>query len=475
MVQTFERAWKHSEHDLSILKQTLPALRKYIQWALRRFDPQRDNIPAWQNEQEIFIPDSFERKKATPDLTVMLLGEIEALLRLCEESDHSQTAIESLTEQRDRLAHTLTHIFWNPEKKSFSNVWQNGHFIDEPSFGSFLPLLWENLPIDYQRPLLETFEETHGFPGHADPATWKKDQIDDTAHLPAIHQFMAFEALRLADTQRALLLLFVRRAREGSAAWFERESIEAARMAGNRDQESEVRAQESGIRDQRSAIGDQNIPNPPYALGPTTAALILTTQHEFQRETQKNAPVINQLLRIVHRLRFTRTDARILIVFGLIMTMAHLFYIAPRIHDADARMAEAIVSYKQGQFTDTIALCRRYPDPAVSQFLQANLLMLTENFPQAEELYHQALRKETGSPSALFGYALALQFNGKYKNAVRRYNDFIDIYETELSLPDREDLVDLAYEFLRLAEEKFNKPPRWKRVYAQPIMNDLGL
>ena len=484
MAQAFERVWESGESDPLILKQTLPALRKYIQWALRRFDPHRDGIPAWQGEQEIFIPESFERDKATPELTVMLLGEIEALLRLCEKNHDSKPAIESLTEQRDQLAHTLTSIFWNPENKSFSNVWKNGHFIDEPSFGSFLPLLWKNLDREYQTPLLENFEETHGFPGHAEPTSWKQEQIDDTAHLPAIHQFMAFEALRRADTSRALLLLFVRRAREGFAAWFERESIEAARQL--RDQESGVRGQESGVRDQRSAVRDQNIPNiqpstshiqhsPPYALGPVTAALILTTQQEFQREAGKNATVVKQLLRGVHRLRFTRTDLRILTVFGLAILIVHLVYTQPRIQDTDARIAEAAVSYKQGRFTETMELCRAYPDHVLSRFLRANLLMITGNPVEAEEFYHKALLQETGSPSALFGYALALQMNGKHEAAIRRYNDFIDIYEAQLSVKGREDLVDLAYEFMRLADSEFSKPPRWKRVYTHAIMNDLGL
>jgi len=65
--------------------------------------------------------------------------------------------------------------------------------------------------------------------------------------------------------------------------------------------------------------------------------------------------------------------------------------------------------------------------------------------------------------------------NGKYKDAVRRYNDFIDIYAGLLSKEGQEDLVDLAYEFMRLADAEFNKPPRWKRVYTHAIMNDLGL
>ena len=471
IVQTFEQAWESIEPDPQLLKKTLPALRKYIQWALRRFDPHRDGIPAWQSEQEIFIPESFERDKATPELTVMLLGEIEALLRLCEKNHDSETAIESLTEQRDQLAHTLTNIFWNPEKKSFSNVWKNGHFIDEPSFGSFLPLLWKNLDREYQTPLLENFEETHGFPGHAEPASWKQEQIDDTAHLPAIHQFMAFEALRCADTSRALLLLFVRRAREGFAAWFERESIEAARQLGGRRTEDRDQKSETPKIDNRKS----EIENVPYALGPVTASLILTTQQEFQREAEGNAPVVKQLLRGVHRLRFTRTDLRILTVFGLAILIAHLLYNPKRIQDIEPRIAEAAVNYKQGRFTETIEICRAYPDHPLSRFLRANLLMITENPAEAEELYHQALRQETGSPSALFGYALALQMNGKYEDAVRRYNDFIDIYEGQLSVKGREDLVDLAYEFLRLADSEFSKPPRWKRVYTHAIMNDLGL
>ncbi len=468
IIQSFERAWESVEPDPRLLKQTLPALRKYIQWALRRFDPHRDGIPAWQSEQEIFIPESFERDKATPDITVMLLEEIEALLRLCEKNHDAETAIESLSEQREQLVHSLTHIFWNPDKKSFSNVWKNGHFIDEPSFGSFLPLLWKNLDREHKTPLLENFEETHGFPGHTEPTSWKQEEIDDTAHLPAIHQFMAFQALRHADTSRALLLLFVRRAREGFAAWFERESIEAARS-----QTSEDGGRRTEIVNHQSSIG--NSPPPPYALGPVTAALILTTQQEFQHAAGQNAPVVKRLLHWIHRLRFNRSDLRILVIFGIAILIAHLLYNPKRAQDTDARIAEAAVNYKQGQFTDTLQLCRAYPDPPLSRFLLANLMMLAENPIKAEELYHQALRQETGSPSALFGYALALQMNGKHKDAIRRYNDFIDIYEEQLSNKNQEDLIDIAYEFLRVAEEEFSNPPRWKRVYTHAIMNDLGL
>jgi len=440
IAQSFELAWQ-SSRDPSLLKKHLPALRKYVQWAVRRFDPRRDMIPAWQSEQEIFVPDSFERGKATPELTVMLIAEIEAVLRLGEENEHADSAAESLTEERDQLTQTLNTVFWNPSVKAFSNAWKDGHYLHQPSFGSFMPLFWRGLDKEKQNALLEAFEETHGFPGHHQPASWKQEEIDDTAHLPAIHQFMALEAIR--NTGGNTLMLFVRRAREGFAAWFERESIEAAR-------------------------GDTS--TPAYALGPVTASLVLTAQAEFERETSKAPSFGQQILRWSHRLKISKTDVRIVSVFLLAILIAHLAYTLPHLHDADARVAEAVLNYQQGRYTDAMRICRRYPDSARSRFLQANILMIADQPGPAEELYRQALTQETESPAALFGLALSLQMNGNFKQAEKRYGDFIDIYETR-----HPEAAELADEFMQLAREQFPKPPRWRRVYALPMMNDLGL
>ena len=452
IIQAFELALQ-DQHDPVLLKKTLPALRKYMQWALRRFDPHRDLIPAWQSDQEVFIPESFERGKASPDLTVMLLGELEALLRLCDESDHSEAAIGPLTEQHDQLAQTLTTIFWNPETKAFSNAWKAGHYLHEPSFGSFLPLCWSGLPADFKKPLLENFEETHGFPGQADSVSWKKEKIDDTAHLPAIHQFMAFDALRRGDENRALLMLFVRRAREGFSAWFERESIEAARLKSH----------------------NAHIEKSAYALGPVTASLLLTTQQEFQHEALTYAPTLKNLQRLFHRMRITRSDLRIILGVGLAILIVHLLYHPATFINEETQMAEAALNYRQGQFSETMKICRRYPDHALSRFLRGNLMTLTDNPESAEQLYYKALLEETESPSALFGYALSLQLNGKFDEAIKRYNDFLDIHEAQLSGGPNSALVKLAYEFMRLADAEFRTPPKWKRVYTLPVMNDLGL
>jgi hypothetical protein len=443
IAQAFELAWQ-SHRDPALLRKHLPALRKYAQWALRRFDPHRDRIPAWQNEQEIFVPETFVRNKATPELTVMLIAEIEAVLRLCKESEHAETAAESLVEERNQLVQTLNTVFWDPALKAFSNAWKDGHYLHEPSFGSFMPLFYRGLDPEKQTALLENFEETHGFPGHHAPSSWKQEEIDNTASLPAIHQFMALESLRSAESAQALLMLFVRRVCDGFAVWFERENLEAAR---------------------NTKTGSSA-----YALGPVTAALILTAQAEFERNAT-NAPSTTQLiLRWGHRMRIKKADLRIAGVFLIAILIIHLTYAIPRKHNVETRVAEAALNYQQGRYTEALQICRRYPHSALSRLLQANLFMLTDRPDSAEGFYRQALTQETESPSALFGLALALQMNGKFKEAEKRYGDFIDLYET--SHPDA---AKLANDFMILTREQFSKPPRWRRVYALPMMNDLGL
>lgn len=443
IAQSFELVWQ-THRDPALLRKHLPALRKYVQWALRRFDPHRDCIPAWQNEQEIFVPKTFARGKATPELTVMLIGEIEAILRLCKENEYAETAAESLVEERNQLVQTLNTVFWDPALKAFSNVWKDGHYLHEPSFGSFMPLFYRGLDPEKQTALLENFEETHGFPGHHIPTSWKQEEIDNAALLPAIHQFMAMESLRNTESAQAMLMLFVRRVRDGFAVWFERESLEAARnvTAGT----------------------------PAYTPGPVTAALILTVQAEFERNAA-NAPSTAQLiLRWGHRMKIKKTDFRITGAFLIAIVIIHLAYAIPRKYDIEARVAEAALNYQQGRYAETLRICRRYPHNALSRFLQANLLMLTDRPDLAEELYRQALTQETESPSALLGLALSLQINEKFKEADKRYGDFIDLYER--SHPEAAKLAD---EFMMLAKENFSKPPRWRRIYALPVMNGLGL
>ncbi|MDH3346145.1 MAG: hypothetical protein OEL75_03075 [Kiritimatiellaceae bacterium] len=449
MIQCFELVWQENR-DPALLKKMLPALRKYMQWALRHFDPHRDQIHTWQSEQEVFIPNDFERNKATPDLTVMLINEIEALLRLCEDVTTATAATDPLTEELDQLVYTLTTTFWNPETKSFSNIWKEGHILHEPSIGSFLPLLWNQLPKQYKSPLLDQFEETHGcFPGREDDSTRKRNEVDDTNHLPAIHQFMAFDALRCADTSRSLLMMFVHRAREGFLNWFERESIGAARELNH----------------------NNTVHHQAYSLGPVMASLVLTTQHEFEHEVSNQSSFIKRVQHWAQRHQVHKSDIRITVTVCIALLAIHLAYHAPKDKNAETRMAEAAINYSQGRLSESLQICRQHPEHPLSSFILANMMMLTGNTEQAEELYHKALLKESGSPSALLGYALSLQTNGKFDQAIRRYNDFIDIHEHFVDHA----LIQTAYKFLHLAEEKFTHPPKWKHLYKHTLMNDLGL
>jgi len=444
IVQSFEIAWRTGS-DPALLKQHLPALRKYMQWALRRFDPHRDGIPSWQSEQEVFVPDRFERGKATPEVTVFLIAEIEALLRLCSEGGQDEPS-GSLTEVRDQLTRTLNTVFWDPSARAFSNAWKDGYHLKELSFGSFVPLLLKHLTPEQRTALLEDFEETGRLPGCAAPAAdWEADPGKPSSRLPAFHQFCVLEALRCTNESRALQVNFIQRSREGFAAWFERECIGAARHKADADGSA-------------------------YALGPITAALILCVQDEFEREAKKAPSAAQHILLWIHRLRLTKGDLRIVLFLLLSIVLVRLIYSLPNSRRKDSRIAEAALNYQQGRFAEALNILRRYPHNALSCLLQANLFMLQEQPESAEELYRKALIQHPGSPSALFGLALSLQMSGRFEEAQRRYRDFIDIHEPRLP-----DAAGLAREFLLLAREEFRAPPRWRRLYTQPLMNDLGL
>jgi len=236
----------------------------------------------------------------------------------------------------------------------------------------------------------------------------------------------------------------VHRAREGFAACFERESITAAR---------------GGISEA-----------PAYALGPVTAALVLTVQEEFEQNAARTPSVMQLIRQWGHRLRIKKTDLRIVSVFLLAILLLHLAYTLPRSHEANTRVAEAELNYKQGRFTDAMRICRSYPHHPLSLLLQANMWMLAEQPDQAVILYRQVLSQETESPSALFGLALALQMTGDFKQAQRRYVDFIDIYNARFP-----EAAALADDFIQFSRTEFAKPPHWKQVYTLPMMNDLGL
>jgi tetratricopeptide (TPR) repeat protein len=297
------------------------------------------------------------------------------------------------------------------------------------------------LDPDKRAALLEHFEETRGFPGQPRPASWEQEKTDHTASLPAIHQFIALEALRNATD--SLRSIFVHRARERFAAWFARERLVSP-------EESPARAA--------------------YAMGPVTAALILTVQEESGQEAARAPSAARQILNLGHRLKIRKTDLRIVSTVLLAMLLVHLLYNLPRRHDIEARIADAALYYQQGRYTEAMQICRRYPHTARSLLLQANMMMLAERPDQAEPLYRQALKKDTESASALFGLALALQLNGEFKQAEKRYIDFIDLYETRWP-----EAANLADEFIRLSRAQFKSPPRWKQVFALPMMKDLRL
>ncbi len=447
IAQSFELAWQ-SDRDPARLKRVLPALRKYALWAIRHFDPHHGGIPTWQSEQEIFVPNRFEQGKATPDLVVFLILEIEAVMRLCEKSDPPDPAITLLTDERDHLVEMLNRIFWDPKLKSFSNIWKNGDIQHEASFSSFLPLFWRGLDSEKQVALLNRFEETRDFSQNTKWNAQTKEMEYGLSRLSPIHQFMAVKFLCSANNMRSQLLFFLHRIRKNFTTWFEHENIIVMRHF-----EKQAPSKTST-----------------YSLSPVTAALILTAQKEFQKPDAETPTAARMISRWIHRLRLNKTDLLIITICFLSILVIHLIYSLQHNQHARLQIGEASLCYQQGQYEQTIRICRMHPDNALSLFLQANISMVGNRPDLAESLYREALIKKTKSPSALLGLALALQMNGKFAEAAKRYDDFIVIHGHTQPTAAK-----IAKQFIRFSNKQLSTPLNWKRIYAFPLMNNLGL
>ncbi|MGE4488425.1 MAG: hypothetical protein AB7E95_02645 [Kiritimatiellales bacterium] len=437
IIQAFDAAWSVNS-DIEILPEYLPKLRKYILWALRHFDPHHDGMPCWQSQYEVFIPGSFKRHKSTADLVALLIAELDALLRLCQASPYEEPSIQVLTAERDRLKRLLLTIFWNPDTKTFSTAWDSGHFVYEPTFGALMPMILQGLDSTQ----MMTNEENGEIAQKDVILSAEQDHISQKTPQFAIQQFMVTDAVHRVPVETGLIIKpFVRDIRETISLWFN--------LAG-KEQPS------SG--------------KPAYELDPITASLILLIQNDLKKTLTEQSAALRKLSYWKARLRLNRTDFLIVGACLIGVTVVHLAYNIPREHAADTHMANAALNYKQGRLTETLAICRRYPNHPLSQFLSANLFMLTEQPQEAEQLYRKVLLQKTESPSALLGLALSQQINGKFDEAVKRYIDFLDLYEERFP-----EAASIAEEFLQLTENGFSRPPRWRAVFSLPLMQDLGL
>ncbi len=130
-----------------------PAFQRAFLAAIRYFDPDHNGLPCWRSAAEAWDRRRFRENLATPELSVLLLLEADALQRLWPDSD------SQLNEEREQLAIGLLEFMANPEAGRFDARRVGGGREPAPPRLSMFPLLWPGLSGEWIGRLLVRAEE----------------------------------------------------------------------------------------------------------------------------------------------------------------------------------------------------------------------------------------------------------------------------------------------------------------------------
>jgi len=438
IVQAAEKVWLVRK-DPAFLAQCLPSLRRYLQWALRHFDPKRRNLHCWQSAGEAFDTAPFQSDTATPDLTALLLCEIDAFNRMSANAAGADTATEpAFAEEREILVNNLLTVFWDDETNQFSNAYVHGKRRTISGFPLFVPLLWPGLPKNLKQAVLDRIAESDHLPGGQSVLSWSRSAMDKGT-FPLLHQVITLEALRTADPSGQIFNGFVQLSLEGFIEWHSR--MESA---------------------------------PPDVLDPPTAAFILNLQETRSYALNRGGRVINFLYRLKQKTKADRTDMAIIGVIAFSLLAIHALYrVAEAPESYESLKAMTITAYDHHDwvpaFKNCLKIIKYYPDQSAEAHLMAANIMLIHELPEkAEPFFAYVREKSPDSPSAMIGLGLALQMQGKFSEAIKQYDEFIYLFDTIFP-----ELVDKIRTYRGLALEGFKRPPSWKNIYSYPIMHEL--
>jgi len=438
MAKAAEKVWQ-TRRNPEFLAALIPPLRRHLQWLLHHFDPKRRGLHCWQNSNEPLDPETYASDLATADLTTLLLTEIEAMNRLRKAMPAYADEPDWFQDEQAALTLNLQTQFWNEEKGQFSNAIARSRVVEALGFPSFIPLLWEKLPLHRKNLVLEQIRESGKLPDGRSVLSWRKSALDDRS-FPLLQQLLVLETLKAAAPNGTLVREFAQVSLKGLVEWHT------------------LSLEEHGA----------------LPIDPVTAAYAINLQETHSYRYHAKGGLSAWLFKM---LRKSRSDwfeaaivgATIFAIFG-VHTIYRQLHRPPPAADLLMRMDTA---YANGDSAETLAnslvVIKYYPDQAArARLLTGNLLLLGGEHERAAELF-EAVRKEyPDSPAAMVSLGIAYQLQGNFGRAEANYAEFSYLFENIFP-----ELVSTIQRYRYLMQEGFKTPPKWKEIYGYPYMHKL--
>lgn len=438
IIKTAEEVWDVRKDD-DLLTSLLPPLRRHLQWMLHHFDPKRGGLHSWKNSSEPIVPETYETDKATADLTVLLLTEIEAFNRMRRSSSAFGSEADAFEQEHMILKQNLLDQFWNEDSSSFSNAVHRDRIIEQRGFSAFAPLLWDGLPNRQRTAILEKVKESGVLPGGHSILSWRNTSLDDK-HFPILLQMLIFESLITAEPHGQILSDFSRVTLQEFVEWH-------------------TLTLEKG----------KTLP-----IHTALAAFIMNIQSIRQYRYHAKGGVSGWASKLLKKAKIDSFELVVALTTLFILFCVRMFYTSlnapPQLEILEAEMNTAYVNQNvEETLLNSRMIIQHYPDSAdMARLFAANISMMSLHFLDATALLEAIREKHPDSPGAMISLGLAYQLQGRFQEADKIYYEFCYIFEEIFP-----EIVEKVSQFRYLADEGFRTPPKWQNIYRYQLMHEL--
>ena len=436
--KTAEKIWATRKNPL-FLSETIPLLRRHLQWLLQHFDPKRRGLHYWQNRSEPLVPETYESEQASVDLTVLLLTEIEALNRLQKQSPAPANRDPFFATEHDMLVNNLNTQFWNEQTSQYSNAYTRSTLSQINGFPTLTPLLWHQLPAIQKGLVLDQIHHSNTLPGGLNILSWRS-MAPDGKEFPLMRQMLLLEILETHDPSGAVTRDFTKLMLQEFLEWH----TLSIKKHGSLE------------------------------LEPAIAGFIINLMETHHYRDRSGVALPGILSKISRKTRFNRADAIIIAATLFMLWTVHIFFDLrdqpPPFAALDAEMNGAYAN----RVADKILLNARlivehYPEQAAQARLFAgNILMANQNPGEAELLFRELRKDFPDSPGPMISLGLAYQMQGRFVEAAEVYDEFIYLFDEIFP-----NIVTQIRRNRYLMEEGFRSPPKWEEIYRYQLMHEL--
>ena len=404
VAQAAAMAWRECMEP-EFLDFIAPRLREYVDWALDHFNPNPDRPPGWSSAAQAFVGDTFDVGLAAADLTVFLLGEIDAMVEIARASPRKTLNGDALPDRRAKLQRLLEDFFWNPARHAYVDRYAGGGFIERLTFSAVTPLLLPGLPEPRRASLVRLIAPGGALRTDQGIALWQRWEEDArTPPVRALDQILIIPALQRHGAEYDTVKLD-----QAVGAALQRHLRETGRLPQDLSRAAEP-----------DAAGADAVP---CALAVVAAA----GRPRFPDSLRMSAP-LGWLER--HRAGVLTTAIAVFALCVGAVVLAFLFKRTIPRPSIDALAGLAQRHYREENYGKAIQLYRDLMAgtrnaPAVELRL-ANALLRRGDLAEAELRYRSVLERDPGSVVAAMNLALTLYRQGRREEAAAIYRRVAD-------------------------------------------------